>query len=199
MSCENCNTDQIIVPIGPSGNTPYIGANDNWWIGNTDTGVLATGVSDAYNSLDTRLDTAETDITNLEAADVAIDARLDLLEAINIPTTVKRYKVNLTQTSNNEPTEDASFIDDFGGVWSYSSAGTYYYTKTGAFPDNDKIFITLHNNISTANAKVSIERDTNNRLVMLSALSIDTSPSTVVNTLTDGLITKMSLLIEVYP
>jgi hypothetical protein len=30
---------------GPAGETPYIGANGNWWIGTTDTGIAASGVS----------------------------------------------------------------------------------------------------------------------------------------------------------
>ena len=29
---------------GSDGQTPYIGQNGNWWIGNTDTGVLAEGI-----------------------------------------------------------------------------------------------------------------------------------------------------------
>lgn len=32
---------------GKDGQTPYIGSNGNWWIGNTDTGVIATGSSSA--------------------------------------------------------------------------------------------------------------------------------------------------------
>lgn len=30
-------------PPGPSGNTPYIGENGNWWIGDKDTGTPASG------------------------------------------------------------------------------------------------------------------------------------------------------------
>lgn len=30
-------------PPGPPGDTPYIGENGNWWIGDTDTGVPASG------------------------------------------------------------------------------------------------------------------------------------------------------------
>ena len=32
-------------PQGIPGNTPYIGSNGNWWVGNTDTGVSARGVT----------------------------------------------------------------------------------------------------------------------------------------------------------
>lgn len=32
-------------PQGPPGETPYIGENGNWWIGETDTGVRAEGQS----------------------------------------------------------------------------------------------------------------------------------------------------------
>lgn len=38
------NTDTGIKAEGDDGNTPYIGANGNWWIGNTDTGVKAEGL-----------------------------------------------------------------------------------------------------------------------------------------------------------
>ena len=37
------NTDTGIKAEGESGETPYIGSNGNWWIGNTDTGVKAEG------------------------------------------------------------------------------------------------------------------------------------------------------------
>lgn len=33
---------------GEDGLTPYIGANGNWWIGNADTGVIASGVTVSY-------------------------------------------------------------------------------------------------------------------------------------------------------
>lgn len=33
---------------GEDGLTPYIGANGNWWIGNADTGVSASGVTVSY-------------------------------------------------------------------------------------------------------------------------------------------------------
>lgn len=38
-------------PQGPPGETPFIGENGNWWIGDTDTGVSATGGGSgiAYN------------------------------------------------------------------------------------------------------------------------------------------------------
>lgn len=32
-------------PAGPPGETPFIGENGNWWIGDTDTGVRAEGSS----------------------------------------------------------------------------------------------------------------------------------------------------------
>lgn len=34
-------------PPGPPGNSPYIGSNGNWWIGNTDTDVPASGEGSA--------------------------------------------------------------------------------------------------------------------------------------------------------
>lgn len=33
---------------GEDGLTPYIGANGNWWLGNADTGVSASGVTVSY-------------------------------------------------------------------------------------------------------------------------------------------------------
>jgi len=37
------STDTGITAEGEDGDTPYIGANGNWWIGNTDTGIKAEG------------------------------------------------------------------------------------------------------------------------------------------------------------
>lgn len=45
----NCNElAQLTLPTGPSGNTPYIGGNNNWWINGVDTGVLAEGQDGIY-------------------------------------------------------------------------------------------------------------------------------------------------------
>ena len=30
-------------PMGPPGNSPYIGENGNWWVGSQDTGVSSSG------------------------------------------------------------------------------------------------------------------------------------------------------------
>lgn len=43
--------EQILSVAGEDGETPYIGANGNWWIGETDTGVQAQGP--AYTLTDT--------------------------------------------------------------------------------------------------------------------------------------------------
>lgn len=40
---ENPDPVNIKGPKGDSGNTPFIGENGNWWIGETDTGVTTTG------------------------------------------------------------------------------------------------------------------------------------------------------------
>ena len=43
------------------GDTPFIGDNGNWWIGNTDTGVPATqDLTDLNNSVDDLNDRADT-------------------------------------------------------------------------------------------------------------------------------------------
>lgn len=40
---------QTIPVPGQSGDTPYVGINDNWWIGGEDTGIPATGeAGDTY-------------------------------------------------------------------------------------------------------------------------------------------------------
>ena len=33
----------IVGPKGDNGDTPYIGSNNHWWIGDVDTGVIAKG------------------------------------------------------------------------------------------------------------------------------------------------------------
>ena len=40
---ENAQPVAIEGPQGPAGDTPYIGENGNWWIGNQDTGIAAQG------------------------------------------------------------------------------------------------------------------------------------------------------------
>lgn len=40
-------TDTNIPATGPAGSTPYIGGNNNWWIGETDTTIPATGAAGA--------------------------------------------------------------------------------------------------------------------------------------------------------
>ena len=50
-------------PAGEDGDTPYIGANGNWWIGGTDTGVAATGSGSGGASV--QADWGENDETKL--------------------------------------------------------------------------------------------------------------------------------------
>jgi len=48
------NTYDFVAPAGPAGAngvTPHIGSNGNWWIGETDTGVISHGFSGSYNDL----------------------------------------------------------------------------------------------------------------------------------------------------
>lgn len=54
-------------PSGPAGTTPNIGANGNWWIGTTDTGVPASGGS--------------VDVSQLEADVAALQATVSSLSA----------------------------------------------------------------------------------------------------------------------
>lgn len=46
--------DNIELPVlvGLNGKTPYVGENNNWWIGNVDTGVNAGGLGVEYTTFE---------------------------------------------------------------------------------------------------------------------------------------------------
>lgn len=64
------------------------------------------------------------------------------------------YKSIISQGTTNPPYDDkldgsgsgTPFVDTLGGTWSYNTTGTFYYTKTGAFSDIDKINVELSYN-----------------------------------------------------
>jgi hypothetical protein len=98
---------------GATGSTLYVkesGSGNTGWVAvvNTEGDIAAldtrldTAESDinaleaADTALDARLDTAETDITALEGADTALDTRLDAIEANNWVTTARITDANVT-------------------------------------------------------------------------------------------------------
>lgn len=68
--------------------------------------VESTSSSSAISALDTRLDAAETDIANLEAADASIDSRLDALEAASAD-----HEARIAALEASQATQDATLAD----------------------------------------------------------------------------------------
>lgn len=159
---------------------------------------VVNAINTVIGTINSDIDAVEANVATLQGQVSTLEDDSTALQAIT-PLNVQRYKVDLSQTSTNEPVANQSFIDDIGGVWSYVSPGLYYYTKTGAFPDNSKIFVTLFNkNGNGGGSAFLLQRDTTNRLVLSTNL-LSVSAGIFISTPTNGLLTNASLLIEVYP
>jgi hypothetical protein len=127
--------------------------------------------------LQSDLSTAETNITNLQN------------ELAELP---QVYKAKINQTGTNSPVETSVAKNDINGVWSYNAVGTYYYTKTGAFTDTDKVHIQMTNGVTQAGIN-TLEAD------VLSADIIRLRSWNTTGDLGNGDVTNLFISIEVYP
>lgn len=123
-------------------------------------------LSPQFNSQNVTYVTVYTDDINKQL--VFVDEKTDT-ELYRIPEMVfppyKFYSAYLNQTGVTAPTTTnlndsqaiGPIVDTIGGTWSYFGVGRYLFTKTGAFPDQNKVFVTLGANIVSQGADVGIK------------------------------------------
>ncbi len=73
---EEVNAGVVTGSDGKDGDTPYIGTNGNWWIGNTDTGVKAGGFEELAAELSSAITNLNTAIAN---GDTALEEKITAL------------------------------------------------------------------------------------------------------------------------
>lgn len=119
----------------------------------------------------------------------------------------KEYRAILSQTGTSAPAADdlggsgsnTAFIDTIGGVWSYNTTGSYYYTKASLFSNSKKVEVIFGENsvnMSPVVKCIMTVIDSNVLELRVGTLSAFTNPTTY--TLGNSLLYVQPIIIRVY-
>lgn len=97
-------------PQGADGLTPYIGANGNWWIGDTDTGVFASGGSEEIGQIAQQVGQAQQKADDAYALAANAQPKGDYALRSDIPTTLPASDVSAWAKAATKPSYTASEV-----------------------------------------------------------------------------------------
>lgn len=109
---------------GPPGQTPYIGGNGNWWVGDTDTGVAANGPTDFD-----MVDMAEYTTTGKRMSTIGVETDNETVNYIKVPCEEGDiYKIIYTNRRAASGPFTCSWVADENNVLLYVVINDYSVT-----------------------------------------------------------------------
>jgi hypothetical protein len=119
--------------------------------------------------------------------------------------TIRTYQAMLLQNGTSAPVsvdlggnEIDPFEDTLEGVWSYFGTGIYYYTKTGAFADSSKVYVSFGDNRFNQGADIVLGADIlNDNVLRLSIGKVSPFASPAGFTPLNGLLYCQPIIIQV--
>ena len=135
--------------IGWSENTPSVlfAKTANQYINGT--GNLGIGTTTPSEKLDV---SGKTKTINLQVTSGATNGYVLTSDASGNATWQNKdpyleYRALITQTGTSAPSESILVNTLTGGTWSYTTVGSYYFSKTGAFSASSKVEVYMNNTI----------------------------------------------------